>query len=54
MWEGFTKRCVADWMHVDESDYLSILSGLGSECLGAIKIIESDAEEIHPFFCPQI
>lgn len=48
--EGFTRRCVADWMHVDERDYLSILSGLGSECLGAIKIIESDAEEMAPVY----
>lgn len=48
--EGFTRRCVADWMHVDERDYLSILAGLGSECLGAIKIVESDAEEIPPVY----
>ncbi len=37
--EGFTRRCVAEWMHADETDYLSILSGLGRECLGAIRII---------------
>lgn len=48
--EGFTRRCVANWMHVDERDYLSILAGLGSECLGAIKIIESDREEIKPAY----
>ena len=48
--EGFTRRCVADWMHVDEGDYLSILSGLGSECLGAVKIIESDTEEIRSVY----
>lgn len=48
--EGFTRKCVADWMHVDEGDYLSILAGLGSECLGAIKIIESDKEEIQPVY----
>lgn len=41
--EGFTRRCVAGWMHVDENDYLSILAGLGKECLGAIKIV-SDTE----------
>ena len=23
--EGFTRRCVAEWMHIDENDYLSIL-----------------------------
>ena len=40
--EGFMRRSVAKWMRADESDYLSILSGLGSECLGAIKIVEKD------------
>lgn len=41
--EGFTRRCVAEWMHIDENDYMSILAGLGRECLGAIKILdESD------------
>ena len=25
--EGFTRRSVAQWMHVDESNYLSILHG---------------------------
>lgn len=48
--EGFTRRCVADWMHVDEGDYLSILSGLGNECLGAVKITERDAEETQPAY----
>ena len=38
--EGFTRRSVAQWMHVDEEDYLSILHGLGRECLGAICITE--------------
>lgn len=38
--EGFTRRIVAQWMHVGESDYLSILHGLGRECLGAICITE--------------
>ena len=38
--EGFTRRSVAQWMHVDENDYLSILSGLGRECLGALQIVE--------------
>lgn len=44
--EGFTRRCVAEWMHVDENDYLSLLSGLGNECLGAIKIIGNGSDEI--------
>lgn len=38
--EGFTRRSVAQWMHVDEGDYLFILHGLGRECLGAICITE--------------
>lgn len=40
--EGFTRRCVASWMHADENDYLTILAGLGSECLGALQIVEND------------
>lgn len=42
--EGFTRRSVAQWMHVDENDYLSILHGLGRECLGALCITESGEE----------
>ena len=42
--EGFTRRSVAGYMHVDESDYLTILHGLGRECLGAVSITE-EAEE---------
>ncbi len=38
--EGFTRSSVATWMHVDVSDYLSILAGLGQECLGALQILE--------------
>lgn len=41
--EGFTRRTVAQWMHVAEDDYLSILHGLGRECLGAI-CITTDGE----------
>lgn len=40
--EGYTRRCVAGWLHVDENDYISVLSELGSECLGAIRIVEGD------------
>lgn len=36
--EGFTRRAVAQWIHADESDYLTILHALGRECLGAIRI----------------
>lgn len=40
--EGFTRRAVAQWLRVDESDYVAILKGLGSECLGAIQIIDAN------------
>lgn len=46
--EGFTRRCVAEWMHMDENDYLSILSGLGRECLGAVKILDKSDAELTP------
>lgn len=39
--EGFTRRAVAQWLHADENDYLTILSGLGLECLGAVQVRES-------------
>lgn len=43
--EGFTRKTVAEWLHVAENDYISILHGLGNECLGALQIInESDKE----------
>jgi len=38
--EGFTRRSVAQWMRVDEADYLAILHGLGCECLGAVCVTE--------------
>ena len=40
--EGFTRRSVAQWLHADEDDYLSILSALGKECLGALRIFEEN------------
>lgn len=40
--EGFTRRSVAQWLHLDENDYLSILHQLGRECLGAIRISTED------------
>lgn len=46
--EGFTRRCVAKWMHIEENDYVSILAGLGRECLGAIKIVDDSEEIIQP------
>lgn len=30
-------------MHADENDYITILSGLGNECLGAIRIVEDSS-----------
>ena len=41
--EGYSRRAVADWVKTDERDYLTILSALGRECLGAIKVIEDNA-----------
>lgn len=43
--EGFSRTAVANWIKVDEKDYLTILSVLGRECLGAIKIVEGEYTE---------
>ena len=48
--EGFTRRTVAQWMHADENDYLTILSTLGNECLGAIRIAENDMTKASPSY----
>jgi len=42
--EGFTRRSVAQYIHSDVNDYMTILSSLGKECLGAIRI-EPEGEE---------
>lgn len=42
--EGYTRRCVAGEMHVDEQDYISLLEILGDECLGAIRILNGEME----------
>lgn len=42
--EGFSRRAVANWIKTDENDYLTILLALGRECLGAIKIIDSEVD----------
>ena len=39
--EGFSRKAVANWIKTDEEDYLTILSVLGRECLGALKIINT-------------
>ncbi len=43
--EGFTRRSVAQWLKVNEDDYLEILQGLGAECLGAVQVIDKDYKE---------
>ena len=40
--EGFSRKAVANWIKTDENDYMTILATLGSECLGAIKVIDDD------------
>ena len=40
--EGFTRQCVAESIHASSDDYISILRELGSECLGAIQIIDEE------------
>ena len=42
--EGFARKSVASWIHAQEEDYLTILSVLGSECLGALRISEEKNE----------
>lgn len=44
--EGFSRRAVAEWMHEDENDYISILYALGRECIGAIRI-ENETDKVH-------
>lgn len=39
--EGFARKCVANWIHTSEDDYLTILSVLGSECLGALHVSDN-------------
>ena len=34
--EGFIRHSLADRMHIDESDYISMLHNLGCECIGAV------------------
>lgn len=43
--EGFTRRSVAQWLKVNENDYLGILRGLGAECLGAVQVLDDDCSE---------
>ena len=50
--EGFTRQCVADSIHASPDDYISILRELGSECLGAIQIIDEDKPSIKTGYTP--
>ena len=50
--EGFTRQCVADGIHASSDDYISILRELGSECLGAIQIIDEDKPAIKAGYTP--
>ena len=36
--EGFTRRAVAEHLHLNEQDYVQILHQLGRECIGALRI----------------
>ena len=50
--EGFTRQCVADSIHASSDDYISILRQLGSECLGAIQIIDEEKPSIKTGYSP--
>jgi serine/threonine-protein kinase HipA len=43
--EGFMRKAIASNMHFDENDYLSILYNLGKECIGALRIDETEEEK---------
>ena len=45
--EGFIRKSVAKCLKTEETDYLSLLHGLGRECLGAIQIT-AEGEAIEP------
>ncbi len=50
--EGFTRQCVADSIHASSDDYISILRQLGSECLGAIQIIDEEKPSVKAGYIP--
>lgn len=50
--EGFTRQCVAENIHASSDDYISILWELGSECLGAIQIIDEEKLSIKEGYIP--
>lgn len=49
--EGFIRHSLADRMHIDESDYVSMLHNLGRECIGAVRITTDD-ERIDEKYIP--
>lgn len=44
--EGFSRKSVAKWLCSDENDYLSILAGIGNECIGAVKICDNNKDNL--------
>lgn len=44
--EGFTRKNIADSIHTDSEDYISILKILGQECLGAIQILDNNVKPL--------
>lgn len=48
--EGFTRRFVAQMLRADPDDYLSVLAGLGRECIGAIRISEEGTPDEAPSY----
>ena len=50
--EGFTRQCVAENIHASSDDYISILRELGSECLGAIQIIDEEKPSVKEGYTP--
>ena len=49
--EGYTRKAVAQWMHIQENDYLTMLHNLGKECLGAVSITEP-GDESYAYYEP--
>lgn len=49
--EGFIRHSLADMMHIDEKDYISMLHNLGRECIGAVRIT-TDEEKPEEKYIP--
>ena len=48
--EGFMRKRVSELAHVSASDYIGVLSDLGSECIGAIKVIDPEMKRVKPAY----